>query len=132
MAVARAHASDVPPVSRAGLFVASLGVVSAVAIGGGAAVMISAAQSSSRFVFHGRPALRASVVVMAAAILNAAQLLLTDPFRDLASSGRFTVNSVVDVGCLLAVVVCLIVVILGALTAWDASADVRTWMRDRP
>lgn len=111
---------------------AGLAVASAIAIGVGAAVMISAAQSPSRFVFYGRPALRASAVVMIAAILNAAQLLTTDPFRDLASTGRFTVNSVVDVGSLAAVVACLIVAVLGVLAAWDASADVRTWMRDRP
>lgn len=130
--VARAHTSDVSPGSRAGISVAGLAVASAIAIGVGAAVMISAAQSPSRFVFYGRPALRASAVVMIAAILNAAQLLTTDPFRDLASTGRFTVNSVVDVGSLAAVVACLIVAVLGVLAAWDASADVRTWMRDRP
>ena len=68
---------------------------------------------------------------MIAAILNGTQLITTDPFRDLVSTGRITVNSVVDVSSLLAVVAYLIVVVLGALTVWDASADLRTWLRGR-
>ncbi len=99
-------------------------------------VLLTATRSSRRYVFRSHRVLASGLALLVIAAACIVSLLARDPFRHVISSGQITAHDLVDVGCILAAVVCSTGAVVALWTAWESYEDERHWGRslgiDRP
>ncbi|MDH3753705.1 MAG: hypothetical protein OEU32_07515 [Acidimicrobiia bacterium] len=131
LAHAAAWLSGDPASAGAVLSTAGVAVVSLVAIGGGAAIAVTAAVSPTRHVFHSRPAFRTAAVLLVVAAVNVELLIVRAPFDDILGHGKPLAELIGDLTCVAASLICLVAGGVALREAWKARRNERSWGRSR-
>jgi hypothetical protein len=92
-------------------------------------VIVTSAFSDAYRVFRARHLFACSTLLLTAGTLTAYAVVVRDPFRQAFAYGRITGLDIVDVGTVIAALVCLVGAGLALTGAWDASLEERNWHR---
>jgi len=117
-------AGQSPKLIALGLVTASLATLALSAWG-----LVAWMFSPWRPVFRGRRLLLCAVALFLVAGTLVAALVISDPFQQIASTGRITAGELIDIGCVLGAVISLTAAVVAAVGAWESFVDERHWGR---
>jgi hypothetical protein len=109
------------------LYGAGASVLAVGAVGCGVAGLNTAAMSSSRSVFHSGPAIRVALWLLAMAIAVATLLIRVNPFGGIATYGKPLSHLLVDLGAIVALLICLSGGVIALWNASQARRDEHSW-----
>jgi hypothetical protein len=105
-------------------------VMVAVAIAGRSVhVIVTSAFSDAYRVFRARHLVACASLLLASGTTVAYAVVVRDPFRRAFAHGRITGLDIIDVGTVIAALVCLVGAGVALSGAWDASLEERNWHR---
>lgn len=92
-------------------------------------VIVTSAFSDAYRVFRARHLAFCAALLLGIGALTAAVMVVHDPFDKLFAHGRITAEDIVDVGVVIAALVCWVGAGVAITGAWDASHAERNWHR---
>jgi hypothetical protein len=127
VAHALVRSSNDPASGLTVLFSAGASVLSVGAVGSGVVGLNAAAMSPARRVFHSGPAIWVALrlIVMVAAV--ATLLIRIDPFDGIATYGKPLSDLLVDLGAIVALLICLSGGVIALRNASQARRDEHSW-----
>jgi hypothetical protein len=131
VAHALVRSSNDPASGLTVLYSAGASVLSVCAVGTGVVGLNSAAMSPSRSVFHSGPAIRVALWLLVMAIAAATLLIRIDPFDGIATYGKPLSDLLVDLGAIVALLICLSGGVVALWNASQARRDEHSWNGQR-
>jgi hypothetical protein len=127
LAHAAEDASGDPRSTGAVLWTAGLALFALAAIGGGAAVAVSASLSPMRYVFRSKPAFWTGVVLIAFAGAAIFGLIQVAPFDGILAHGMPPAELITVLTVIAAAATCLVAGVIALSGAWDARRKQSRW-----